>query len=115
VQFGQPPLVAGAPGGDAIAQPILLYCDLTAELVLLVFLLLEYRVPPTLERREPLFEHPGNTAVEPYGTVREPFEQPSIMADQDDARAQFGQFALQPLDAGQVQVIGRLVEKQDVG
>ena len=37
------------------------------------------------------------------------------MADQDDARAQFGQFALQPLDAGQVQVIGRLVEKQDVG
>jgi len=48
-------------------------------------------------------------------TVREPFEQPSVMADQDDARAQFGQFAIQLLDAGQVQVIGRLVEKQDVG
>src|SRR5207248_2737146 len=115
VQFGEPPLVAGAPGGDAIAQPILLDRDLAAELVLLVFLLLEYRVPPTLERRETLFEHPGNTAIEPYGTVREPFEQPSVMANQDDARAQFGQFALQPLDAGQVQVIGRLVEKQDVG
>ena len=37
------------------------------------------------------------------------------MADQDDAGAQPGQFALQPLDAGQVQVIGRLVEEQDVG
>jgi hypothetical protein len=37
------------------------------------------------------------------------------MADQDDPRAQFGQFALQPLDAGQVQVIGRFVEQQDIG
>jgi len=37
------------------------------------------------------------------------------MANQDDARAQFGQFALEPLDARQIQVIGRLVEKQDVG
>ncbi len=36
------------------------------------------------------------------------------MADQDDARAQFGQFAFQPLDAGQIQVIGRFVEQQKV-
>jgi hypothetical protein len=36
------------------------------------------------------------------------------MADQDDAGAQLGQFALQPLDARQVKVIGRLVEQQDV-
>src|SRR5262252_669248 len=83
--------------------------------MLLVSLLLEYRAAPTLEQCETLFEHPGNTPVEPYGTVREPFEQPSVMADQDDARAQFGQFALQPLDAGQIQMIGRFVEKQDVG
>jgi hypothetical protein len=34
------------------------------------------------------------------------------MTDQDDAGAQLGQFALQPLDAGQVKVIGRLVEQQ---
>src|SRR5580704_7136794 len=115
VQFGEPPLVAGAPGGDAIAQPILLHRDLAAELVLLAFLLLEYRVTPALERRETLFEHPSNAAVEPYGAAREPFEQPSVMTDQDDAGAQLGQFALQPLDAGQVKVIGRLVEQQDVG
>jgi hypothetical protein len=37
------------------------------------------------------------------------------MTDQDDAGAQLGQFTLQPLDAGQVKVIGRLVEQQDVG
>src|SRR5262245_7429170 len=98
VQFGEPPLVAGAPGGDPIAQPILLHCDLAAELVLLIFLLLEYRIPPTLEGCETLFEHSGDAAVEPDGTLREPFEQASAMADQDDARAQFGQFAFQPLD-----------------
>ena len=37
------------------------------------------------------------------------------MADQHDAGAHPGQFPLQPLDAGQVQMIGRLVEQQDVG
>ena len=37
------------------------------------------------------------------------------MADQHDAGAHAGQLALQPLDAGQVEVIGRLVEQQDVG
>jgi hypothetical protein len=49
VQFSEPPLVAGAPGGDAVAQPILFHRDLAAEFVLLVLLLLEYRVAPTLE------------------------------------------------------------------
>ena len=56
VQLGEPPLVARAPGGDAIAQPILLHRDLAAELVLFAFLLLEDRVAPRLERRETLVE-----------------------------------------------------------
>jgi len=40
VQFGEPPLVAGAPGGHAITQPVLFHRDLAAELVLLAFFLL---------------------------------------------------------------------------
>ena len=59
VQFGEPPLVARAPGGDAIAQPILLHRDLAAELVLLAVLLLEDRVAPRLERRETLIQRCG--------------------------------------------------------
>ena len=43
------------------------------------------------------------------------FEQAAVMADQHDAGAHLGQLALQPLDAGQVEMIGRLVEQQDVG
>ena len=115
VQFGEPPLVAGAPGGDAIAQPILLHRDLAAELVLFVLLLFEDRVAPRLERRETLVQRPGDAAVEPDRGAREAFEQPSVVADQDDAGAHPGQLALQPLDAGQIEMIGRLVEQQDVG
>ena len=47
--------------------------------------------------------------------AREAFEQPAVVADQHDAGAHPGQFALQPLDAGQVEMVGRLVEQQDVG
>src|SRR5437016_5281305 len=72
VQFGKPPLVARAPGGDAIAQPILLRGNLAAELVLLDFLLLQDRVAPRLECGEPLIQSAGDAAVEPHGRVREP-------------------------------------------
>jgi hypothetical protein len=37
------------------------------------------------------------------------------VADQYDAGTHPGQLALQPLEAGKVEVIGRLVEQQDVG
>ena len=47
--------------------------------------------------------------------TREPFKQPAVVTDQDDAGAHPGQFPFQPFDAGQVQMIGRLVEQQDVG
>ena len=56
VQLGEPALVARAPGGDAVAQPVLLHRDLAAELVLLAGLLLEYRVAPSLECRETLVQ-----------------------------------------------------------
>src|SRR5437016_14300681 len=87
VQFGEPSLVAGAPGGHAITQPVLFHRDLAAELVLLAFFLLQDCIAPRLECRETLVQHSRNSAVEPYGAAREPFEQPSVMADQHHARA----------------------------
>src|SRR5882762_3862766 len=71
VQLGEPPLVAGAPCGDAIAQPILLHRDLAAELVLLARLLLQHRVAPGLERLETLGKDPGDAAVEPDRGARD--------------------------------------------
>jgi hypothetical protein len=58
---------------------------------------------------------PGNPAVEPYGGARDPFEQPTVVADQHDAGAHPGQLALQPLDTGKIKMIGRFVEQQDIG
>ena len=37
------------------------------------------------------------------------------MADQHERRAQADELALQPLDRRQVEMVGRLVEQQDVG
>ncbi len=42
-------------------------------------------------------------------------QQPSVVTDQHDARAHPGQLAFQPLDAGKVEMVGGLVEQQDVG
>jgi hypothetical protein len=77
--------------------------------VVLALFLFEYHVTPALECSETLLERPGDAAVEPYRAAREPLEQPAVMADQDDARAHAGQLAFQPLDARQVEVIGRLI------
>src|SRR5438105_2355251 len=49
VQLGQPPLVARAPGGDTVAQPVLFHRDFAAQLVLLAGFLLQHCVAPRLE------------------------------------------------------------------
>src|SRR2546429_4847701 len=108
MQFGKPPLVACAPGGDAVAEPVLLHRDLATELVLSGGLLLEKRVAPGLESGEALVLRAGNAAVEPYGGPRELLQQLSVVTDQHDAGTHPGQLALQPLDAGKVEMVGRL-------
>ncbi len=115
VQVAQALLVALAAGGDAIAQPVLLHGDLAAHLVPVGFLLFQHLVAPGLELREPLVEHAGDAAIKPDGGARQAFQQAAVMADDDNARTQAGEFAFKPLDAGQVEVVGRLVQQQDVG
>ena len=115
VQLGESALVARAPGRDAVAQPVLLHRDLTAKLMLRGGFLREDRVAPSLKCREALIQDVRNAAVEPYRAARESFEQPPIMADQNDAGPHSGQFPFQPFDAGQVEVIGRLIEEEEIG
>ena len=47
--------------------------------------------------------------------ARNALQQAAVMADQHDARTHSGQFALQPFDTREVEMVGRLVEQQDVG
>ena len=71
VQLREPLLVALAPRGDAVAQPVLLHRDLAPELVALAFLLLQHRVAPGLECRKTAVQRAGDAAVQPDGGARD--------------------------------------------
>ena len=108
--------VALAPRGDAVAEPVLLRGDLAVELVAVALLLLEHRVAPGLEGGEALVEPAGDAAVEPdrraaTGVSRK--RRSWLM--RTSAERERRQLAFQPLDGRQVEVVGRLVEQQDVG
>ena len=107
--------VALAPGGDAVAQPVFLGGDLAGELVVVAFLLLQHLVAPGFELGEAALHAAGGAAVEPHHGAAEPLQQAAVMADQHQGRAQAGQFRFQPGDGGQVEMVGGLVEQQDVG
>jgi hypothetical protein len=113
-QLGEAPLVALAAGGDAVAQPVELHGDLAVELVALALLLLQDFVAPGLEGGEALIEPACDAAVEPDGGARQAFEETAVVADEHERRAHGLELALQPFDGWQVEVVGRLVEKQDV-
>jgi len=115
VKLGEPLLIAATAGGHAVTQPVLLYRDLAAELVAFAFFLVENLLAPGLEFREAAIEPAGQAAVEPDDRAREAFEQSAVVADEHEAGAQPAEFLLQPLDGRQVEVIGWLVEQQDVG
>ena len=89
--------------------------DLTVELVALELLLLELHVAPGLERAEALIETAGAAAIEPDRGAGQIGEQPLVVADQRQRRAASSKVRLQPFDGDQVEVIGRLVEQQDLG
>ena len=114
-ELANPAHVTLAPRRDAVAHPVLLGDDLAAELVLVAFLFFEHLIAPFLERRETALDAPRDAAIEPYGGARQSREEAPVVADQDQRGARIGEFAFQPFDRRQVEVIGRLVEQQDVG
>ena len=115
VQVAEAADVALAPGGDAVAQPVFFHHQLAVQLVALLCLLFQRVVAPGFEMGEAAIQPAGGTAVEPDDAAGERFEQAPIMADQHHGGAQGGQFRLQPGDGGQVEVVGRLVQQQDIG
>ena len=112
---GKATLVALAPRGDAVAEPVLLLDDAAGELVLLKFLLGQPLVAPGLEGGEAAIELARGAAIQPGRRPRQLLQQPAVVADDDDGRAERRELRFQPLDRRQVEMIGRLVEQQDVG
>ena len=115
LQAAEPADVALAPRGDAVAQPVLLGDDLAVELVLLALLLRQHLVAPGLEGGEAALDAARLPAVEPDGAARQVGEKPPVVADHDQRGAARQQLALEPFDGGEIEMVGRLVEQQDVG
>jgi hypothetical protein len=114
VQIAQSLDVALASRGHAVAQPVLLHHELAAQLVLIARFLFQHLVAPRLELGEIAVEAAGGATIDPGDRARQALEQAPVVADDDECRPQRGEFALQPGDRRQIEVVGRLVEQQDV-
>ncbi len=115
MQVAQPLLVPLAPPGHAVAHPVFLHEDFPPDLVPLQFLLFQDLIAPGFELGKPLVQHTCGAAIQPDGGSGNPFQQAAVMADHHDAGAHAGEFLLQPLDAGKVEMVGGLIQQQDVG
>ena len=104
-----------APPTDAVTHPMLLVGDAPFELVMVALLLLKHLVAPGLEFAEAFFEPAGATTIKPDRGAREILQKASIMADENDGRAHAGDLAFEPFDGGQIEMVGRLVEQQNIG
>ena len=89
--------------------------DFAVELVLFAFLLRQQHVAPFLEMGKAAFDAARAAAVEPDRRARERREKAPVVADDYQCGAAGIEVALQPFDRGQVEMIGRLVEQQDIG
>ncbi len=101
--------------GNAVAQPVLLVDDLAVELVLVALFLGQYLVAPGLERAETAVDLPDLATVEPGGRARQVRQKTAVMADDDERAAAAVKLAFQPFDGGEIEMVGRLVQQQDIG
>ena len=94
---------------------MLLLHDAAVELVARELLGLEDRIAPGLEAAKALVEPARDAAVEPYRGLREIFQEAPVVADHHHGRARGLEHRLQALDADHVEMVGRLVEQENVG
>ena len=107
--------VALPPRAHAVAEPMLLLHDAPLELVARGLLLVEDRIAPGLEGGEALVEAPRGATIEPDGRSREGLEEAPVVADEHEGRAGRLELGFEALDGGNVEMVGRLVEQEDVG
>jgi hypothetical protein len=110
-----PALVAAAPGGDAAQIPILLGGDALLQPLGLALLALDQLLRPGLEAGEAGVELVQLAALEPEHAGREACEEGAIMADEEQRALEAQQHLLEPFDGRQVEVIGGLVQQQQIG
>ncbi|MNU91514.1 hypothetical protein D3C71_814040 [compost metagenome] len=115
LQFANTAHVALASCGDAVAHPVLFALDRLAELVLFDLFLFENLIAPGFEMAEAAGKPAGGAAIDPDRGVGDLFKKTTVVADDDKCAARLAQLVFQPFDGGQVEMVGRLVEQQDIG
>ena len=109
------PLVACPAGLDPLADPRLLLAELLLEESPLLGFGGQDLVAPLQERRVVARPVTQPAAVELDDPGRQPFQEDTVVGDEDDRAAVSEQERLQPADRVDVEVVGGLVEQQDVG
>ena len=115
VEVAEPLDIALAPAGDAVAQPMFFVDDLAVELVLLALFLGQHLVAPGFERGKAAIDLPDLATIEPGGGARQVGQEAAVMADEDQRAAAAVELAFQPFDGGEIEMVGRLVQQQDIG
>ncbi len=110
-----PAFVAAAPGGDAAQIPILLGGDALLQALGLALLALDQLLRPGLEAGEAGVELMQPAALEPEHAGREAREEGAVMADEEQRALEAQQHLLEPFDGRQVEVVGGLVQQQQIG
>ena len=88
--------------------------DFAVELVLIEFFLGENFVAPGLEFAEAPIQPLGLATVKPHRRARQVLQETPVMTDEHECAAAARQFAFQPFNRRQIEVVGWLVEQQDV-
>ncbi len=88
--------------------------DLAIELMPRPRLVVERKVAPSLEFGKPARQKTGLAAIEPDRVARKILQEPAVMTDNDKRRPRGFEFCLEPFDRRQVEVIGWLVEEQNI-
>ena len=89
--------------------------DLAVELVLVALFFRQHLVAPGFESAEAAVDPLDLAAIEPGGGARQIGEEAAVMADDDQRGAAAGEFAFQPFDGGEIEMVGGLVQQQDIG
>jgi hypothetical protein len=115
LQTAQSALVAAASGGDAVVRPFGLELDRALELAQAGLLLGQKPLGPGLELAEALIEHAQLAAIEPPDGAADRGEEGAVVADHNESATASGKVLLEALDGRQVEVIGGLIEQEDIG
>src|SRR5690554_636339 len=115
MKAAQAALIAGAPRGNPLARPSRLLLDQLVELALRNFFLGENLFRPFLKGAEALVETADDTPVEPETARRKTPQEGAVMADENEGTTELREPVFQPFDGRKIEMVGRFIEKKDIG